>query len=98
MKLLEMGAEGDRARFPAQPVPPYGRQKQRRRRGRRAKGSVWGHPKAKGWLWGGEVWSGGCFAGVAGAYGSEEAASNRVKSQGMEKKRKQIDKMRLELF
>jgi hypothetical protein len=34
----------------------------------------------------------------AGAYGSEGAAANRVKSQGMEKERKQMDKRRLELF
>jgi hypothetical protein len=52
------------------------------------------HPKIKKRLWGG----GGHLVSAVGEYGDEEVISNYVKSQGMEREYKQIQKKQLELF
>jgi putative transposase len=40
------------------------------------------YPEVERDLWGGELWTRGCYVGTAGEHGDEEAISRYVKNQG----------------
>ncbi|MDR2446768.1 MAG: IS200/IS605 family transposase [Treponema sp.] len=84
MRFLEMGAEGDRARFPAQSVPAYSPTKMAAAiKSAIARETLARHPEAKGALWGGELWADGHFtSSAASGHGSERVITSHVESQG----------------
>jgi hypothetical protein len=80
---LEMGAEGDRARFPAQSVPAYSPTKMGAAiKSAIARETLARHPEAKGAPWGGELWADGHFTSAASGHGSERVITSHVESQG----------------
>jgi REP element-mobilizing transposase RayT len=99
IKFLEIGTEGDHVHFLVQSVPSYSPTKiVTTIKGIISRKVFEEHPEVKKQLWGGEFWSDGYFVSTVSKYGNEEVISNYVKSQGMEKEYKRIDKKQLELF
>ncbi|MDR2445952.1 MAG: IS200/IS605 family transposase [Treponema sp.] len=83
MRFLEMGAEGDRARFPAQSVPAYSPTKiVTTIKSIIAREIFAKRPEVKKKLWGGEFWTDGHFTSAASGHGSERVITHYVKSQG----------------
>jgi REP element-mobilizing transposase RayT len=99
IKFLEIGTEGDHVHFLVQSIPTYSPTKiVTTIKGIVSRKVFEEHPEVKKQLWGGEFWSDGYFVSTVSKYGNEQVISNYVKSQGMEREYKQIQKKQLELF
>jgi REP element-mobilizing transposase RayT len=99
INFLEIGAEGDHVHFLVQSIPTYSPTKiVTTIKGILSRKIFEEHPEVKKQLWGGEFWSDGYFVSTVSKYGNEEIISNYVKSQGVEREYKQIQRKQLELF
>jgi REP element-mobilizing transposase RayT len=99
INFLEIGTEGDHVHFLIQSKPSYSPTRLVTIiKSIIAREIFEKHPEVKKQLWGGEFWSDGYFVSTVSKYGNEEVISSYVKSQGMEREYKQIQKKQLELF
>lgn len=96
--FLEIGIDKNHVHFLVQSVPMYsGTQIVRMIKSITAREVFKRCPEVKKELWGGEFWSDGYYVSTVGRKGNEEAISNYVKEQGIEKEYKQLHKQQLEL-
>jgi REP element-mobilizing transposase RayT len=94
IQFLEIGTEGDHARFLVQSVPAYSPTKiVTTIKSIIAREIFARHPEVKKKLWGGEFWTDGHFISTVSKHGNEYAIANYVKSQGTEEHYKQLRKI-----